>query len=125
MPACVSCGREIAPAPTGELNICPECRTAILARSPSRDPLPARRRAPALQSMPATTILVGINALVFLLMVFSGASITEPNSAQILKWGADYGPYTFTNGQYWRILTSNYVHIGILHIALNMWCLWN
>jgi rhomboid protease GluP len=23
------------------------------------------------------------------------------------------------------MLTSNYVHIGIIHIALNMWCLWN
>ena len=74
--------------------------------------------------MPVTTILVGINALVFVLMVVSGVSITQPDNAQILKWGADWGPLTFTT-EYWRILTSNYVHIGILHIALNMWCLWN
>jgi rhomboid protease GluP len=124
MPACVSCGREIAPVPAGELNICPECRAAILARSPSQNTLPSRRRSAALERMPVTTVLVGINALVFLLMVLSGVSITQPDNAQILKWGADWGPLTFTT-QYWRILTSNYVHIGILHIALNMWCLWN
>ena len=23
------------------------------------------------------------------------------------------------------MLASNYVHVGIIHIALNMWCLWN
>lgn len=75
--------------------------------------------------MPVTAVLVGINALVFVLMVVSGVSFLSPELGQLVKWGADYGPYTITDGQYWRILTSNYVHIGILHIALNMWCLWN
>jgi rhomboid protease GluP len=28
-------------------------------------------------------------------------------------------------GQPWRVFTSNYVHIGLFHILLNMWCLWN
>lgn len=124
MPACVSCGREIAPVPAGELNICPECRAAIEARSPSQRTLPTRRRSAAIERMPVTTLLVGINALVFLLMVFSGVSFTRPELGQLVKWGADFGPYTIGT-QPWRILTSNYVHIGILHIALNMWCLWN
>jgi rhomboid protease GluP len=75
--------------------------------------------------MPVTTVLVGLNVLVFVLMVLSGASIAAPDNAQIVKWGADWGPDTFASRQYWRILASNYVHIGILHIALNMWCLWN
>src|SRR5712692_2243839 len=121
MPACVRCGREIPPAPAGELNICPECRAAILARAPSQNPLPVRRSL-VLERMPVTAVLIGINVLVFVLMVVSGASITLPDNHQLLKWGAD-GP--LTPGQPWRLLTSNYVHIGIIHIALNMWCLWN
>jgi rhomboid protease GluP len=28
-------------------------------------------------------------------------------------------------GQWWRLITSTFVHVTILHIALNMWCLWN
>lgn len=124
MPACVSCGREIAPVPSGELNICPECRAAILARAPSQTPPPARRRTLALQNMPVTSVLIGLNVLVFVLMVLSGVSITTPDNRQLVNWGANWGPYTLTS-QPWRLLTCTYVHIGILHIALNMWCLWN
>jgi len=77
-----------------------------------------------MENMPVTSVLIGINGLVFVLMVLTGASISLPDNQQLLKWGADWGPYTLTS-QPWRILTSNYVHIGIIHIALNMWCLWN
>jgi rhomboid protease GluP len=41
-----------------------------------------------------------------------------------MKWGANWGPLSLTT-QPWRILTSNYVHIGIIHIGFNMWCLLN
>jgi rhomboid protease GluP len=123
MPACVSCGREIPPVPTGELNICPECRATILARQ-SQNPVPTRRRSRGFEEMPVTSILIGLNVLVFALMVVSGVSFTSPDNQQLVKWGADWGPLTLTT-QYWRLLTSNYVHIGIIHIALNMWCLWN
>src|ERR1035438_2812409 len=124
MPACVSCGREIPPVPTGELNICPECRTAMLARAQGRNPPPARRRSRGFTDMPVTTVLIGLNALVFVLMTASGVSFTSPNLQQLVQWGADYGPYALTT-QPWRIFTCMYVHVGILHIALNMWCLWN
>jgi rhomboid protease GluP len=77
-----------------------------------------------LENMPVTSVLVGINALVFVLMTLSGVSFTNPELQKLVQWGADWGPYTLTT-QPWRVLTSNYVHIGIIHIALNMWCLWN
>jgi membrane associated rhomboid family serine protease/cytochrome c-type biogenesis protein CcmH/NrfG len=72
----------------------------------------------------ATRVLVGINAAVFLAMVLTGVSPTQPTNAQLLRWGANWGPLAL-DGQLWRMLTSNYVHIGIVHIALNMWCLWD
>jgi len=74
--------------------------------------------------MPVTSAIIGINVLVFVLMTLSGVSPGMPQVPQLVKWGADFGPLTLTT-QPWRILTSNYVHIGIIHIALNMWCLWN
>src|SRR4029077_6214816 len=27
--------------------------------------------------------------------------------------------------EWWRLFTCMFVHFGIIHIALNMWCLWN
>jgi membrane associated rhomboid family serine protease len=57
-------------------------------------------------------------------MTLTGVSFISPTSAQLLKWGANWGPVSLTT-QPWRILTSNYVHIGIIHIGFNMWCLLN
>ncbi len=41
-----------------------------------------------------------------------------------MKWGANFAALSL-GPQPWRILASNYVHIGIIHIFFNMWCLWN
>ena len=68
-------------------------------------------------------MLVAINVLVFLAMVLKGASVTQPTSDQLLRWGANFGPLTLT-GQWWRLLTAMFAHIGLVHLALNMWCLW-
>jgi membrane associated rhomboid family serine protease len=75
-------------------------------------------------SFPVTIGLIALNALVFAIMVLRGVSAFAPTPQQAIAFGADFGPLTF-NGQWWRLLTSMFVHFGILHIGLNMWCLWN
>jgi rhomboid protease GluP len=72
---------------------------------------------------PVTVTVLGINLLVFAAMVFKGVPIRDPNTLQLLNWGADYGPLSLGT-QPWRILTSNYVHIGLFHLVVNMWALW-
>src|SRR2546423_9943767 len=72
---------------------------------------------------PVTATLVAINIAVFLLMVFTGVSAAEPTVRDVLRWGGDYGPFTL-QGQWWRLITSVFLHIGIIHIAANMWALW-
>lgn len=122
MPNCISCGREL-PSPNEPHNICPECRVAIMQRAQSSFPARQRSSIP-LKSVPVTTTIIAINALVFLAMAFSGSSPIEPNIPDLIKWGANDGLATLLV-QPWRMLASNYVHIGIIHIALNMWCLWS
>lgn len=88
-------------------------------------PPPQSSRKPRWAYAPATYILVGINCMVFLGMLFNGVSIIEPTPKQLLLWGADYGPFVLVLGQWWRLLTATFVHVGIIHLATNMWCLWN
>jgi rhomboid protease GluP len=71
-----------------------------------------------------TYILIALNALVFVAMVASGISFTDPTPLQALTWGADFAPLTVGAHQYWRILTSTFVHFGIIHIAFNMYVLY-
>ncbi len=70
-----------------------------------------------------THILFGANVAVYLAMAIgSGTVVNFPGDA--LLFGANYGRYTLT-GQWWRLLTYMFMHGGILHIAFNMWCLWD
>jgi rhomboid protease GluP len=73
---------------------------------------------------PITTTLVGMNVAVFAVMALMGVSPVEPTGPQLLKWGANWGPLSL-GAEPWRMLASNYIHVGIIHILLNMWCLWN
>lgn len=73
---------------------------------------------------PVTKVLVGISVAIFVLMALTGSSPFDPSSADLLKWGANFGPLSL-GAQPWRLLVSNYVHAGIIHIGFNMWCLWS
>jgi len=89
---------------------------------PPSTPVPPRRI-----SMPVpwvTRVLVGINVLVFVAMIATGGSASGFNDQFVLLWGANFGPLSL-GPQPWRMFTSNYVHGNLVHIALNMWCLWN
>jgi rhomboid protease GluP len=76
------------------------------------------------EKQPITTTLVGMNVAVYLAMVLTGAPRLTFPIPLLLKWGANWGPLSL-GSEPWRMLASNYVHGGIIHIALNMWCLWN
>jgi len=68
--------------------------------------------------------LLVLNVLVFAVMVASGISPTEPTGQDIIRFGSNFGAYTI-RGQYWRLLTYNFVHIGFIHLFLNMWFLFD
>lgn len=66
-----------------------------------------------------TIALIAANVAIFVLMVMKGVSFWTTNEQQALRWGADLAPLTL-GGQYWRLFTSNFIHIGFIHLAINM-----
>lgn len=58
-------------------------------------------------------------------MVLRGVSPGSPAVDQLMQWGADNAGNVLLGGEWWRIVTAMFVHVGILHLATNMWCLWN
>lgn len=66
-----------------------------------------------------TWIIVAANVAVFALMTLAGANIANPGIADLLRFGAEFGPLTL-GGQPWRLFTALFVHIGIIHLLYNM-----
>lgn len=130
MAQCVQCGKELPSFTAGDLqDKCAECqvRERIEQERQHKASLPTTWQ--MAQMFPVTATLVAINVAVYLLCSVDSlktglGSPMDFNPMRLLHWGADYGPLTL-DGQYWRILTSMFVHGGLIHVGANMWCFWD
>jgi membrane associated rhomboid family serine protease len=66
--------------------------------------------------------LILINVLLFVFELTRGVSALKPASADMIGWGANVAALTL-NGDGWRLLSSMFLHIGLIHIAFNMYML--
>jgi len=68
---------------------------------------------------PATVGLIAVNIVVFIATLLGGASFWGQNGGVQIAWGSNFGPYT-TDGEWWRIFSSLFIHFGIAHLFANM-----
>jgi len=67
--------------------------------------------------------IIALNILIFIAMIIDGAGLFTPNALVHLKWGSNYSPLTLT-GDWWRLISSIFIHFGIIHLLMNMYCLY-
>jgi membrane associated rhomboid family serine protease len=70
-----------------------------------------------------TPALIGLNALMFVIVGLFGGGLIVANPTAMIRFGTNFTPLTIS-GQWWRLLTSVFLHFGSLHIAVNMYALY-
>src|SRR3954466_7244161 len=80
-------------------------------------PAPIQRTTPWI-----TYILIAANVVAFVLELVAGADAIKPTPQQIIDLGGDFAPLTL-HGEPWRLVSSMFLHFGLIHVALNMVCL--
>jgi membrane associated rhomboid family serine protease len=69
-----------------------------------------------------TKALVAANILVYVITAAQGGGLNSPGGSLFDKWEL-LGP-AVANGDWWRLITSAFLHASLLHIAFNMYFLW-
>jgi membrane associated rhomboid family serine protease len=91
-------------------------RVAATQRHPESDAFRDVLRA-RMPHMVITPAIAAVSVAVFISMLFGAGAISDPDT--LVRWGASLGPRT-TNGEWWRLVTSSFVHIGMFHLLVNV-----
>ena len=120
----------------GQPKLCPSCRALMDAEDTICAQCGARvsgtrtgsvRRSIGLvlpAVFPASMILLGLNLAnqAIALVLFGTGQLLNPTPVMLLSMGA-LDPYSFAQGEYWRLITYGFLHIGFMHILFNMMAL--
>lgn len=72
-----------------------------------------------------TRVLIAINVLAFVAELASGSSgALGRGGGSVVVRGDLYAAAIDVKHEYWRLITSGFLHAGFFHILLNMWALW-
>ena len=120
--SCSNCGRPICPdcmvyAAVGIK--CPEC-----AGQPTGPKAATRKlgRVGSGTGALVTKTLIGINVAVFLISIAQGSGGFQPAQSFINRWALN--GFAVSEGEWYRLITSAFLHASIIHIAFNMLMLW-
>ena len=121
--SCSECGRPICaecmtPAPVGQR--CPE--HSGKPQGTKRIRAGVRRGAFEGTGALVTKTLLAVNVLIYVITAAQGGGLNAPGGKLFTDWEL-YGP-AVANGDWWRLITSAFLHANLLHIAFNMYFLW-
>jgi membrane associated rhomboid family serine protease len=115
--SCSSCGKPICPdcmTPTPVGMRCPDCM-----RQRTRVVHGAAGGGAGFAAAPATFILIGINVVAYLIEIGSGGGGFGGGLNSVTVDFGLFGP-SVAEGEWYRLLTSGFLHASLFHIGFNM-----
>lgn len=119
---CTRCGRAACNNCLFQADVGSHCVDCVKRSQPSR-----KVRAQywnASQPILATKILVGLNVLVYLWVIAGQEAMTGIGIINSREFDLGLSKSFIDNGEWYRIVTSGFLHFSIFHIAMNMLLLW-
>lgn len=69
-----------------------------------------------------TPMLMAFNVVAFVVLVLVTGSIDTPSVQTLVQWGGNVASKTVA-GEWWRLLTTTFLHLTVIHLLLNVWVL--
>lgn len=122
---CTRCGRPACPECLREASVGYQCLECVReGRRTTRQPTNSVGAPSRQGSRPVVTLtLVAVNVVIFVITVVQAQNVRpNGNSALFDEWVL--WPLAAAGGEWWRFVTSGFLHYGLIHIAMNMIALW-
>jgi membrane associated rhomboid family serine protease len=121
--SCTECERPICTECMTMTPVGPRCPDHAYAGRAGNARQRVRMAMPRPRTTPVVTYgLIAANVLVYLVTVAQGAGINSPGGRLFAKFIL-FGPFV-ANGDWWRLLTTAFLHANLLHLGLNMLALY-
>ncbi|MBN9608196.1 MAG: rhomboid family intramembrane serine protease [Actinobacteria bacterium] len=122
---CSRCGRPACPSCLTPASVGFHCRACVAESRPAARVAVARTIAGAKHgAQPRITYaLIGLNVLVFLAVAAQAGSLSDFRGSSIFN-GSLLVPMLVAGGEWWRVVSSGFLHLSVTHIVLNMLALY-
>jgi membrane associated rhomboid family serine protease len=117
--SCQRCERMICPDCMRDASVGFQCPSCVAEGAKSvRAPRTIAGGAVSAYDGLVTKVLIGINVVAFI-----AQQATDGKAGSVFDRGSMQS-FAVADGEYWRLLTAAFLHLGVLHIAFNMYALY-